>query len=121
MLRVGCESSSGRYLLELMPVHRARRAAEVGGRSEAVYVEQCVILWLSRYLMLGLRKPCAGVRALQCRLDTVWWFMLGCVAFSVYCHTAGAHKCKIRLRCVLSTAVDLAAGALCIEWGMGAS
>ena len=38
---------------------------------------------------------------------------------SVYCHAASAHKCKIRLICVLKTALDLAAGALCIEWGMG--
>ena len=42
MLRAGCESSSGRYLLKLMPVHRARRAGNVGGRSGFVYVEQCV-------------------------------------------------------------------------------
>ena len=55
------------------------------------------------------------------RLDTVCWFMLGCVAFSVYCHAGGADKCKIRLICVLRTALDLAAGVLCIEWGIGGS
>ena len=54
-------------------------------------------------------------------LDTVWWFMLGCVALSVYCHAAGAHKCKIRCICVLKTGLDLAGGALCIEWGLGES
>ena len=42
--------------------------------------------------------------------------MLGCVAFSVMCHTGCAHKCKIRLSCVLNIALDLAAAALCIEW-----
>ena len=63
MLRAGCESSSGRYLLDWMPVHRARRAGNVGGRSGVVYVEQCVILWLSRYLVVGLSKPCPGARA----------------------------------------------------------
>ncbi|CDI83072.1 hypothetical protein EAH_00068240, partial [Eimeria acervulina] len=42
---------------------------------------------------------------------------LCCVAFSVYCHTAGAHKCKIKLSGVLNIALDLAAGALCIAWG----
>ena len=63
MLGVGWEDLSGRYLLEWMPLHRARRAANVGGRSGVVYVEQCVILWLSRYLVVRLRKRCAGVRA----------------------------------------------------------
>ena len=42
--------------------------------------------------------------------------MLGCVAFSVQCHTGGAYKCKIRRSCVLKAAVDLAAVALCIDW-----
>ena len=102
-------------------MHKAIRTADVGGRSGIVYVEQCVILWLSRYLVVRLRKRYAGVRALQCRLDTVWWFMLGCVAFSVYCHTAGAHKCRMRRICVLKTGLDLAAAALCIAWGMGGS
>ena len=63
MLGVGWEDLSGRYLLEWMPVHRSRRAGNVGGRSGVVYVEQCVILWLSRYLVVRLRKRCAGVRA----------------------------------------------------------
>ena len=45
--------------------------------------------------------------------------MLGFVACRVYCHIAGADKCKLRLRCVLNTALDLAAAALCIEWGWG--
>ena len=40
--------------------------------------------------------------------------MLGCVAFSVYCHAGSAHKCKVRLSCVLNTVLDLAAAALCI-------
>ena len=53
------------------------------------------------------------------RLDTVCWFMLGCVAFSVYCHTGSPYKCKMRLSCVLNSALDLAAAALCIEWGVG--
>ena len=52
-------------------------------------------------------------------MDTVVWFMLVCVAFSVCCHTGGADKCTIRLSCVLNTALDLAAGALCIEWEDG--
>ena len=84
-------------------------------------VEQCVILWLSRYLVVRLRKQCAGVRALGWRLYTVCWFMLCCVACSIYCHAASAHKCKIRPSCVLNTAFDLAATELCIEWGMGVS
>ena len=79
------------------------------------------LLWLSRYSVVRLRRRCAGAHSRLWWLDTVWWFMLGCVAFSVYCHAAGAHRCKIRLSCVLRTALDLAAGALCIEWGMGGS
>ena len=63
MLGVGYESSTGRYLLEWMPLRTARGAANVGGRSGVVYVEQCVILRLSRYLVLRLRKRWAGVRA----------------------------------------------------------
>ena len=55
------------------------------------------------------------------RLDTVCWFMLGCIAFSVYWHAAGADKCKMRLSCVLETALDLAATAWCIERRMGES
>ena len=55
------------------------------------------------------------------RLDTACWFMLVCVAFSVYCHTGCADKCKIRLSCVLNTALDLGAGALCIGWWVGRS
>ena len=51
--------------------------------------------------------------------NTVYWFMLGCVAFSVYCHADGADKCKITRSCALDIALDLAAAALCIEWGMG--
>ena len=47
--------------------------------------------------------------------------MLGCVAFSVYWHTGCAHKCKMRRIGVLKTGLDLAAAALCIEWGMGGS
>ena len=63
MLGVGWENLSGRYLLEWMALHAARRAGNVGGSSGVVYVERCVILWLSRYLVMGLRKRCAGVRA----------------------------------------------------------
>ena len=47
--------------------------------------------------------------------------MLGCVAFRVHCHAASAHKCKTRRICVFNTALGLAAGALCIEWGVGGS
>ena len=47
--------------------------------------------------------------------------MLGCVAFSVYCDAASADKCKMRLSCVLNTALDMAAAALCIEWRVGIS
>ena len=61
MLAVGYEDLSWRYLLEWMPLHRARGAANIGGRSGVVYVEQCVILWLSRYLVMRLRSLCAGV------------------------------------------------------------
>ena len=62
MLRVGWEDLTGRCLLEWMPLRRARRAANIGGRSGVVYVEQCVILSFSSYLVVGLRKRCAGVR-----------------------------------------------------------
>ena len=51
----------------------------------------------------------------------MYLFMLGYVAFSVYCHAGGAHKCKTQLTCVLWTALDLAAAALCIAWGVGGS
>ena len=106
---------SGRYLLEWMPLHRERRAANVGGRSGVVQVQWCVFLWLSRYLVVGLRKRCAGVRARSWRLDTVCWFMLLCVAFSIYYYTGCAHTCKIRRSCVLNTALDVAAASLCVE------
>ena len=86
-----------------------------------VYVEQCVILWLTRYLVVRLRKRCASARARGWRLDTVWWFMLGFVAFSVYCHAAGADKYTMRRICVLKTALYLAVAALCIEWGFRGS
>ena len=46
-------------------LHRARGAADVGGRSGFVYVEQCVILWLKRYLVTRLNKRCAGVLGRQ--------------------------------------------------------
>ena len=42
MLPVVWEDLSGGYLLEWMPLHRARRAADVGGRPGVVYVEHCV-------------------------------------------------------------------------------
>ena len=44
--------------------------------------------------------------------------MLGCVAFSVYCHAAGEDKCSITLSCVLNTALDLAAAALRTDGGV---
>ena len=53
------------------------------------------------------------------RLDTVCWFMLWCVAFSVYCNTGGAHKCTMRRSCVLNTALDLATAAVGIELEVG--
>ena len=44
-------------------LHAGRRAANVGGRSGVVYVERCVILWLSRQVFsVRLRKRCGGVR-----------------------------------------------------------
>ena len=63
MLGVGYESSSGRDVLEWMPLRTARRAGNVGGRPGVVYVEQCVIWWLSRYCVVRLRKRCAVARA----------------------------------------------------------
>ena len=63
MLPVVWEDLSGGYLLECMPLHRARRAANVGGRPGVVQVDRVVIVWLSRYLVVRLRKRCAGVRA----------------------------------------------------------
>ena len=54
-------------------------------------------------------------------MNTAWWFMLACVAFSVYCHAGGADKCKLRRSCVLNSALDLAAAAFCIDWGLGVS
>ena len=63
MLGVGWEDLSDRYLLEWMPLHRARGVADVGGRSGVVYVEQRVILWLSRQVFsVRLRRRCGGVR-----------------------------------------------------------
>ena len=46
-------------------LHKAIRAADVGGRSRFAYVEQYAISWLSRYLVVRLRQRCAGVRARQ--------------------------------------------------------
>ena len=53
--------------------------------------------------------------------NTVYMFMLGYVAFSVYCHAAGEPKYKIRLIGVLNIALDLAAAALRIERRVGKS
>ena len=86
-----------------------------------MYVEQSVILCLGRYLVVRLRKRCAGARVGKCRLNTVWWFILGCVAFGIYCHTAGADSCTIRPIGVLNAALDMGAAELCIELGVGAS
>ena len=121
MLGVGSEDLSDGYLLEWMALHRAGRAANVGGRSGVVCVEHCVILLLNRHLVLRLRRRCAGVRAWQWRVGTACWFMLRCVPFSVYCHAAGAHKCWMRCIRVLKSGSDWAAGALCIELGLGGS
>ncbi|CDI84024.1 hypothetical protein EAH_00047500 [Eimeria acervulina] len=41
----------------------------------------------------------------------------GCVAFGLYCHAGSADKCKMRLSCVLNSALDLAAAALRMAWG----
>ena len=49
MLGVGWEDLTGRCLLEWMPLHRARRAANVGGRSGVVQAERVVILCVPRY------------------------------------------------------------------------
>ena len=46
MLGVGWEGLTGRSLLECMPLHAARRAANVGGRSGVVKEAKCVILIL---------------------------------------------------------------------------
>ena len=62
MLGVGWEDLSGGYLLEWMPLQTTRQAANVGVSSVVVYVERCVILWLSRYLVVRLRRRCGGVR-----------------------------------------------------------
>ena len=43
MLGVGWGYLSARYLLEWMPLHRARRAGNVGGRSRVVYAERCAL------------------------------------------------------------------------------
>ena len=69
MLRVSWEDVSGRYVLELTRLHTAGREPNAGGRSGVVYVEQCVILRLSKYLVVRLRKRCAGVRG---RRDGDW-------------------------------------------------
>ena len=58
MLPVVLEDLSGGYLLECMPLHRARRAANVGGRSGVVQVDRVVIVWLSRYLVMRLQRRC---------------------------------------------------------------
>ena len=63
MLGVGWEDLSGVYLLEWMALHARRRASNVGGRSGVAYVEHCVILWLSRYLVVRLHRRCTCVRA----------------------------------------------------------
>ena len=63
MLGVGWEDLTGRYLLEWMALHGARRGANVGGRSRVVSEVHCVILLLSRYLVVRLRRRCCGVRA----------------------------------------------------------
>ena len=63
MLGVGWEDLTGGYLLEWMALHRTRRAVNVGGWSGVVYVEHCVILLLSRYIVVRLRRRCSGVRA----------------------------------------------------------
>ena len=63
MLEVGYQDLIGGYLMEWMPLHTARRPDNVVGRSGVVYVEQCVNFWLSKYLVVRLRKRCAGMRS----------------------------------------------------------
>ena len=58
MLPVVWEDLSGGYLLECMPLHRARRAANVGGRPGVVQVDRVVIVRLSRYLVMRLQRRC---------------------------------------------------------------
>ena len=112
---------TGRYLLEWMALHRARRTPKVWRKARGcVGGEPC--RFVIQHVFSGAFDEampwCAcAVR----RLDTVCWFMLVCVAFSVYCHTGSEHKCKIRQSCVLNTALDLAAAALCIGWRVGRS
>ena len=83
-----------------------------------MYVEHCVILWLSRYIVVRLMKRCTRARAAW-MLHTIIWFMLGCAGFRVYCHTGCAHKWKTRLSCVFNTALDLLAAARRIGCGAG--
>ena len=100
MLGVGWEDLSGRYLLEWMPfAHgntdsccwRKVRGCVCGAVCHFV-VEQV----FSGAFEEAMRWCACAAR----RLDTVCWFMLGCVAFSVYCHTGCAHKWKMRRICV---------------------
>ena len=58
MLPVVWEDLSGGYLLECMPLHRARRAANVGGRSGAVQVDRVVIVCVHRYSVVRLHRRC---------------------------------------------------------------
>ena len=62
MLGVGYKDLCGGYLLEWMALHTGTRAANVVGRSGVVYIDQCVIWCLRRYLVVRLRKRCGGVR-----------------------------------------------------------
>ncbi|CDI82342.1 hypothetical protein EAH_00066070 [Eimeria acervulina] len=74
------------------------------------------------------KRGCSAVECLSGGRGRAKWRYLvvrlrrrygGCVAFSVYCHTGCANKCKLRRICVLKATLDLAAAALWIEWGWG--
>ena len=107
--------------------HASRKAREQYGKKIAaaypgvVEVRQSLILCVTKYLVVRLSKRCARVHVGKWRLRTVGWFMLGCVAFSAYCHTGRAYKWKITGSCVKRAALDLAAVALCIDWRVGES
>ena len=80
-------------------LHKAIRAADVGGRSGVVYVEQCVILWLSRYLVVRLRR----------RLRWCAWKVME----AGYCVVVDARLCSVYCHCIGRD------GQLMLEEGQG--